>query len=70
MNGQQQRKEKRHSPLISRVLSGADVAEDKRRCIYIREVKAYAADAPLRTRPKGKSSFSELQIQPDPKVYI
>ena len=43
------------TPLFSRVHSAVDVAEGKRRSIYIREVQPSAADAVLWTRPQGKA---------------
>ncbi len=41
------------NPNISRVFSGAYVANVKRRCIFILQVQTFAADAPLKTRPTG-----------------
>ncbi len=40
-------------PNISRVFSGAYVANVKRRCIPILQVQTFAADAPLKRRPTG-----------------
>ena len=42
------------SPVISRVFSGASVANVKRRCILILQLQTFAADVPLKTRPQGK----------------
>ncbi len=44
--------DKRNILHISRVFSGASVANVKRRCIRILQVQTFAADAPLKTRPQ------------------
>ncbi len=51
------------NPLISRVFSGAYVANVKRRCIRILQEQTFAADAPLNTRPQGKPPFKNFNVR-------
>ena len=55
-------KEVRVYPNISRVFSGAYVANVKRSCIRILQVQTFAADVPLKTRPQGKPPFENSLV--------